>query len=80
MHCKTERQAKYLLKEITQRFRNSKLKMHEGKTKIVNIRGSSEKKYQMSFDFLGFTMDPHYTKVKEGVAEFVPDVLSVGSR
>ena len=53
VHCKTERQAKYLLKEITQRLRNCKLKLHEGKTKIVNIRGSSEKKYQMSFDFLG---------------------------
>jgi RNA-directed DNA polymerase len=72
VHCKTERQAKYLLKEISQRFENCKLKVHAGKTKIVNIRGCSEKKYPMSFDFLGFTIEPHYTKVKGGEKRILP--------
>jgi RNA-directed DNA polymerase len=72
VHCKTERQAKYLLKEIKQRLRNCKLKVHEGKTKIVNIRGSSEKKYPMSIDFLGFTIEPHYTKVRNGERRILP--------
>jgi RNA-directed DNA polymerase len=72
VHCKSERQAIYLLKTIKQRFTECKLSVHEGKTKIVNIRGSSEKKYQMSFDFLGFTIQPHYTRVKGGVCKVLP--------
>jgi RNA-directed DNA polymerase len=72
VHCKTERQARYLLKEIKQRFTNCKLIVHEGKTKIVNMRSSSEKKYPMSFDFLGFTIEPHYTKVECGERRILP--------
>lgn len=72
VHCKTERQAKYLLKEISQRFTDCKLTVHAGKTRIVNIRGSSEKKYQKGFDFLGFTIEPHYTKVKGGERRILP--------
>lgn len=72
VHCKTERQARYLLSEIKQRFATCKLQVHESKTKIVNIRGSSEQKYQKSFDFLGFTIEPHYTKVKGGDKRILP--------
>ena len=72
VHCKTERQALYLLNEIRQRFTNCRLKVHEGKTKIVNIRGSSERKYKMSFDFLGFTIEPHYTRVKGNAQKVLP--------
>jgi RNA-directed DNA polymerase len=72
VHCKTERQAKYLLKEIRQRFCQCELAVHETKTKIVNIRGSSEKKYKMSFDFLGFTIEPHYTRVKGNQMRVLP--------
>jgi group II intron reverse transcriptase/maturase len=72
VHCKTERQSKFLLKEIRQRFSQCKLSVHEGKTKIVNIRGSSEKKYKMSFDFLGFTIQPHFVKVKGNVKRILP--------
>lgn len=72
VHCKTERQAKYVLTDIKQRFEQCRLSLHEGKTKIVNIRGSSEKKYKKSFDFLGFTIEPHYTKVKGNVYMILP--------
>jgi RNA-directed DNA polymerase len=72
VHCKSERQAKFLLNEIKQRFAQCKLSLHDGKTKIVNIRGSSEQKYKMSFDFLGFTIEPHYTKVKGNVKKILP--------
>ena len=44
VHCKTERQAIYLLKENKQRLTECKLSVQKEKTKIVNIRGSSEKK------------------------------------
>lgn len=72
VHCKTERQAKFLLKEIKLRLALCKLSVHDEKTKIVNIRGSSEQKYAMSFDFLGFTIEPHYTKVKGNVHRILP--------
>ena len=80
VHCKTERQAKYLLQEIKQRFGRCKLQVHDGKTQIVNIRGSSEKKYKKSFDFLGFTIQPHYTKVKGNAQKVLPrSIISRGS-
>src|ERR1022692_3276302 len=54
VHCKTEKQALYVLKMIQQRIENCKLTLHPAKTKIINLRGKSEKKYPRSFDFLGF--------------------------
>lgn len=72
VHCKTERQAKYMMREIKSRFTDCKLTVHEGKTKLVNIRGSSEKKYKKSFDFLGFTIEPHYTRVKGNALRVLP--------
>jgi RNA-directed DNA polymerase len=72
VHCKSERQAIYLLKQIEQRFTDCKLTVHSDKTKIVNIRGSSDKKYQRSLNFLGFTIEPHYTRVKGGVCKVLP--------
>jgi RNA-directed DNA polymerase len=58
IHCKTERQAIYMLAQIKQRIESCKLTLHPGKTKIVNLRGISQKKYSKSFDFLGFTIKP----------------------
>ena len=66
VHCRTERQAKYLLAEIVQRLSNCKLTVQKEKTRIVNLRGSSEKKYPRSFDFLGFTIEPHWIRLKAG--------------
>jgi RNA-directed DNA polymerase len=72
VHCRTERQAIYLLKQITQRLKACKLEVQKEKTEIVNIRGSSERKYKKSFDFLGFTVQPHYTRVKTGDLRILP--------
>ena len=66
VHCRTERQAKYLIAEIAQRLSHCKLSLQKEKTKIVNVRGGSEKKYARSFDFLGFTIQPHWFRVKTG--------------
>ena len=63
VHCKTEKQAIFMLKRIGERLQKCKLKLHPVKTKIVNIRGRSEKKYPKSYDFLGFTIRPHWVKV-----------------
>ena len=63
VHCKTEKQAIFMLKRIGERLQKCKLKLHPVKTKIVNVRGRSEKKYPKSYDFLGFTIRPHWVKV-----------------
>jgi len=63
VHCKTEKQAIFMLKRIGERLHKCRLTLHPVKTKIVNVRGRSEKKYPKSYDFLGFTIRPHWVKV-----------------
>ena len=64
VHCKTEKQAKFVLRQISDRLLQCKLSIHPTKTKIVNLRGTSEKKYQKSYDFLGFTIKPNWCQIK----------------
>ena len=64
VHCKTERQAQFMLRQIKQRMESCKLLLHTEKSKIVNLRGFSEKKYPKGFDFLGFTIQPRAYKGK----------------
>lgn len=65
VHCKTDKQAKYMLGKISQRLKKCKLALHPDKTKIVNLRGKSENKYPRSCNFLGFTLKPVHTFVKK---------------
>ena len=62
VHCKTEKQAVYMLNQIEWRLTKCKLQIHPEKTKIVNLRGKAEKRYPKSYDFLGFTIRPHWLK------------------
>lgn len=71
VHCKTEKQAIFMHKQIDVRLRKCKLTLHPEKTKIVNVRGRSEKKYPKGYDFLGFTIHPHWIKVN-GKMSFLP--------
>jgi group II intron reverse transcriptase/maturase len=66
VHCRTERQAKYLLREIILRFSHCKLSVQGEKTRIVKVRGNWQKCYPRSFDFLGFTIEPHWIRLKTG--------------
>jgi RNA-directed DNA polymerase len=74
VHCKTEKQAIYMLKQISSRLQKCKLTLHSVKTKIVNIRGRSENKYPKSYDFLGFTIRPHWAKVNSKMM-LVPSIF-----
>lgn len=58
VHCKTERQAQYMLSQIAGRMQSCGLKLHPEKTKLVNLRGKSEQRYPRKYDFLGFTLRP----------------------
>ncbi len=64
VHCKTEKQAQFVLKQISMRLRTCKLTLHPVKTRIVNLRGISVQKYPKSYDFLGFTIKPQWCKLK----------------
>ena len=64
VHCVTEKQALFMLKQIGQRMKACKLELHPVKSRIVNLRGYSAKKYPKSYDFLGFTLKPFMVKLK----------------
>jgi len=60
VHCNNEKQAKYLLNRIKERFKSCKLELHPAKTKIVyckqnNRRGGFK---HTKFDFLAFSFKP----------------------
>lgn len=79
-HCKTEKQAQYVLRCITERMRACGLELHEKKTRIVNLRGKSERKYPKSYDFLGFSIRPHQAKMNGKHYEVPGAFVSMKSR
>ena len=80
VHCKTEKQALFVLKKIQQRMTDCKLTLHPVKTKIVNLRGKTENKYPRSFDFLGFTIRPLWSKTSKGNKLMVSSFMSTKSK
>lgn len=80
VHCKTEKQSLYVLKMIQQRMKECKLTLHPVKTKVINLRGITEKKYPRSFDFLGFTIRPIYRKMDTGNKLMVSGFMSTKSK
>ncbi len=64
VHCKSERQARHVLRKIIEQLGRCKLEVNEAKTRIVyckdaNRRGSYE---HQRFDFLGYTFRPRSSK------------------
>ena len=75
VHCKTEKQAKFMLRAIAQRMNLCKLELNMEKSKIANLRGYSETKYAKGFDFLGFTIRPRAFKTKStGKTKSIPSI------
>ncbi|HAD34036.1 MAG TPA: group II intron reverse transcriptase/maturase [Chitinophagaceae bacterium] len=75
VHCKTEKQAQFMLRAIAERMNICKLNLNMEKSKIVNLRGYSEKKYAKGFDFLGFTIRPRAYKTKStGKTKSIPSI------
>lgn len=65
VHCKSEKQAKFVLRQIEERLQACKLSLHPEKTQIVDQRGHSGKNYRRGYDFLGFNIRSGWTKIKE---------------
>jgi group II intron reverse transcriptase/maturase len=74
VHCKTERQAEYMLRQIKGRMNNCKLNLHPDKTRIINLRGRATKQYPKGFDFLGFTIRPD-AYIYKGRIKAVPGIF-----
>jgi len=60
VHCRTHKQAVFILSQIKHRLERCKLQLNTEKTKIVYCRDSNriESHEHQSFDFLGFTFRP----------------------
>jgi group II intron reverse transcriptase/maturase len=75
VHCKSEKQAEFVMRVIKERMKSCKLEVHNEKSKIVNLRGHSATKYPKGFDFLGFTIQPRPYKSKStGVVKSIPSI------
>lgn len=76
IHCKTEKQAKFMLRAIEHRMLLCKLSLNMEKSKIVNLRGYSETRYAKGFNFLGFTIRPRaYKTISTGVTKSIPSIF-----
>jgi group II intron reverse transcriptase/maturase len=64
VHCKSKRQAEWLLKSISGRMQECGLELHKDKTKLVYCKDyrRQEKHPQVKFDFLGYSFQPRTTK------------------
>ncbi len=78
IHCKSEKQAKYLKDMLERRLAECKLKLHPDKTKIIYCKDSNrtENKQNISFTFLGYTFKPRKAKGSQGreFTSFIPAI------
>jgi RNA-directed DNA polymerase len=68
VHCRTEDEARFILRKIVERLKACKLEVHPEKTKIVYCKDSNRPggHTNKTFDFLGFTFKPRGAKSREG--------------
>jgi len=64
IHCKSHKQAEYVLGKLRSRMQECGLELHPDKTKIVYCKDyrRTENHEHVKFDFLGFTFKPRSTK------------------
>ena len=68
LHCKSRRQAEYVLDRIRERFQACNLELHPGKTRIVYCKdiNRTEANPDIQFTFLGYTFRPRKAVDKYG--------------
>jgi RNA-directed DNA polymerase len=84
VHCKTEKQAQYLLERIRARLQECKLELHPSKTKIVRCFNPNKKSNDSigQFNFLGFTFRPRKAINSKGeiFCNFLPAISNEASK
>lgn len=80
LHCRSKKQAEYVLKRIEQRFRECGLELQEKKTRIIYCKDKNRvlDHEHISFDFLGYNFKPRRCVDKKGVVH--PNFLPAISR
>ncbi len=80
LHCKSRRQAEYVMRRISERFRQCGLEIHPDKSSIVYCKDvhRTEGYSRISFDFLGYTFRPRRCVNKQGQVH--PNFLPAISR
>ena len=76
VHCRTEAQARVMLRVIERRLARCKLQLHPEKTRIVYCKDAKRPgSYQQeSFDFLGYSFRPRRCKGRSYFVGFTPAV------
>jgi len=78
VHCRSERQAKWVRSVIKRRLSECRLELHPEKTKIVYCKDDKRPGTYSNerFDFLGFTFRPRFCKSRDGryLVGFVPAI------
>jgi RNA-directed DNA polymerase len=79
-HCKSQRQAEFVMKKLTQRLQQCGLEIHPDKSRIVYCKDINRKgNYSVStFDFLGYTFRPRRCVNRQGKVH--PNFLPAVSR
>jgi RNA-directed DNA polymerase len=84
IHCRTQKEAKSLLNDLGERFKQCKLELNTEKTWIVYCKDDDRKgNYPLtSFDFLGYTFRPRRSKNRWGKCfiNFSPAVSNAASK
>ena len=68
LHCKTEKQARFIRDKIEQRLKCCKLELHPEKTRLVYCKDElrDQEFPDTSFDFLGYTFRPRINRTRNG--------------
>jgi RNA-directed DNA polymerase len=84
IHCRTQKEAKSLLIDLGERFKQCKLELNTEKARIVYCKDDDRKgNYPLtSFDFLGYTFRPRRSKNRWGKCfiNFSPAVSNAASK
>jgi RNA-directed DNA polymerase len=84
LHCKSLKQAEFIMEKLKHRFKECGLELNEAKTKIFYCKDSRKNlRYKnVSFDFLGYTFRPRRIKGKHGedCTGFLPAVSNRSMR
>jgi RNA-directed DNA polymerase len=78
LHCKSQKQAEYVLRVIGQRFQECNLTIHPEKSGIIYCKDKNrlEQFERVCFDFLGYTFRPRRCVDKQGMVHpnFLPAI------
>lgn len=84
LHCKSKKQALFLLERLKERMAEVGLELHPQKTKVIFCKmfGRQSKHKQRSFDFLGYTFKPRMVRNKKGqlFLSFTPGISALAKK